>query len=259
MLKAEHITKRYPIAGNGKQVMEAVADVSVTLAQGRVTAIVGESGSGKSTLARILSYTERADAGSLWLEDLELTSRSPAQLRPYRGTVQLVMQDAASSLDPRQRIRDILQEPMRYLLHMGKDAREETCRDLLSMMQLPEEVLDRRPDELSGGQQKRICIARALAAEPRYILFDESFSGLDVTLKKQILTLLKELQPRLNLGMLIITHDLDTALYMADTIHVMKAGKIIETAEKPFRLASFQHPYSQELVTAILAKRKALQ
>ena len=116
----------------------------------------------------------------------------------------------------------------------------------------------KRPDEISGGQQKRICIARALAARPKYILFDESFSGLDVTLRKQILDLLRELKQKLKISYLIITHDLDTAMYMADVIHVMKDGQIIETVESPKAFADFKSPYANELVKALLSKRQAL-
>lgn len=226
MLKAEHITKQYQIPGGGHTVFDAVSDVSIELGNGGVTAIVGESGSGKSTLARVLSYVERPDGGRVFLDGLEVSACGRKELRAVRGKVQLVMQNALGSLDPHQSVVSILEEPLRLL---------------------------------SGGQQKRLCIARALAAQPQHIIFDESFSGLDVTLKKQVLDFLKELQTELQISFLVITHDLDTAMYMAGTIHVMRRGKIIETLEHPKSFSDFQEPYSQELVKAVRSKRRALQ
>ena len=242
MLKAEHITKQYQIPGGRHTVFDAVSDVSIELGNGGVTAIVGESGSGKSTLARVLSYVERPDGGRVFLDGLEVSACGRKEFHTVRGKVQLVMQNALGSLDPHQSVASILEEPLRLLFHMGTEERKQRCLELLDMARLERDTLRRRPDELSGGQQKRLCIARALAAQPQHIIFDESFSGLDVTLKKQV-----------------ITHDLDTAMYMAGTIHVMRRGKIIETLEHPRSFSDFQEPYSQELVEAVRSKRRALQ
>ena len=256
MLKAEHITKQYQIPGGGHTVFDAVSDVSIELGDGGVTAIVGESGSGKSTLARVLSY---ADGGRVFLDGLEVSACRRKELHTVRGKVQLVMQNALGSLDPHQSVASILEEPLHLLFHMGTEERRQRCLELLDMARLERDTLRRRPDELSGGQQKRLCIARALAAQPQHIIFDESFSGLDVTLKKQVLDFLKELQMELQTSFLVITHDLDTAMYMAGTIHVMRRGKIIETLEHPRSFSDFQEPYSQELVKAVRSKRRALQ
>ena len=259
MLKAEGIIKKYKIPGRKKELLEALSGVSIELADNSITAIVGESGSGKSTLARILSYIERPDAGKVTLDDLTLTGTKAKTLQKVRGKVQLVMQDAASSLDPHQSVSEILNEPLRLLLHMEHEMRKKRINELLDMTKLGTDVLGRHPDELSGGQQKRLCVARALATQPQHIIFDESFSGLDVTLKKQVLDFLKELQTELQISFLVITHDLDTAMYMAGTIHVMRRGKIIETLEHPRSFSDFQAPYSQELVKAVRSKRRALQ
>lgn len=259
MLKAEGIIKKYRIPGRKKELLEALSGVSIELADNSITAIVGESGSGKSTLARILSYIERPDAGKVTLDDLTLTDAKTKTLQKVRGKAQLVMQDAVSSLDPHQNVLQILDEPLHLLLDMGKEDRKKRVEELLDMVNLGEDILNRRPDELSGGQQKRLCVARALATEPQHIIFDESFSGLDVTLRKQILHLLRNLRDELRLSYLIITHDLDIAMYMADTIHVMRFGKIIETVYKPQSFSDFNEPYSNELVKAALSKRQALQ
>lgn len=244
MLKAEHITKQYQIPGGRHTVFDAVSDVSIELGNGGVTAIVGESGSGKSTLARVLSYVERPDGGRVFLDGLEVSACGRKEFHTVRGKVQLVMQNALGSLDPHQSVASILEEPLRLLFHMGTEERKQRCLELLDMARLERDTLRRRPDELSGGQQKRLCIARALAAQPQHIIFDESFSGLDVTLKKQVLDFLKELQTELQISFLVITHDLDTAMYMAGTIHVMRRGKIIETLEHPRSFSDFQEPYT---------------
>lgn len=259
MLRAEHVTKRYPVPGKRGAWMDAVSDVSIALSEGSVTSIVGESGSGKSTLARLLAYVERPDQGRILLNDLDVTKSRKETIRAVRGQVQLVMQDALSSLDAHQSAKAILEEPLRLLFHLSREEREKRCRELLEMVQLGQEVLYRRPDELSGGQQKRLCIARALAAQPRHILFDESFSGLDVTLRKQMLEFLRELQKELRISFLMITHDLDIAMYMGGSVHVMRGGKIIETVENPRHFGDFHQPYSKELVQAALYKRAALQ
>ena len=220
---------------------------------------MGESGSGKSTLARVLSYIELPDIGKVFLGDLEVTSCKRKEIRSVRGKVQLVMQNALGSLDPHQSVAAILEEPLQLLFHMKAQDRRRRCLELMDMVRLERSTLSHRPNELSGGQQKRLCIARALATRPQYIIFDESFSGLDVTLKKEILGFLKELHKELQIGFLIITHDLDTAMYMEGSIHVMRRGKIIETVEQPHHFSDFQEPYSQMLVKAVRSKRLALQ
>ena len=249
MLKAENICKKY-----GTQ--KAVDDVTLTVQDDIVTVIIGESGSGKSTLARMLCYIERPDSGKIILNDTEI-DRKTAKIQ--RRTVQLVMQDAASSLDPHQSAEQILDEPLKLLMILNRKSRRKRIAELSDMVQFPIDKLRNKVSELSGGQQKRLCIARALAAEPQYIIFDEAFSGLDVTLRSRILTMLKALQKQLNTGSLIITHDLDTAMFMADRIYVMRSGKIIETLDKPKSLLDFKSGYAKELVRAAEYKRQALQ
>lgn len=249
MLKAEHICKCY-----GTQ--KAVDDVTVCVRDELVTVIIGESGSGKSTLARMLSYIERPDSGKVILNGTALDRRTA---KTQRRTVQLVMQDAASSLDPHQTAQQILDEPLKLLMKMDRETRKIRIAELSDMVQFPKDKLRNKVSELSGGQQKRLCIARALAAEPQYIIFDEAFSGLDVTLRSRILTMLKDLQRRLKIGFLIITHDLDTAMFMADRIYVMRNGRIIESLDEPKSLLDFESNYAKELVRAAEYKRQALQ
>jgi len=249
MLKAEHICRSYGA-------LKAVDDVTLEIREKLVTVIIGESGSGKSTLVRMLSLIEKPDSGRVVLDDTE-TDRKSA--RANRRQVQLVMQDAASSLDPHQSAAQVIDEPLKLLMKLDKAQRIKRTDELCSMVQFPVDKLKNKVSELSGGQQKRLCIARALAAEPRYIIFDEAFSGLDVTLRSQILTMLKALQKQLKTGFLIITHDLDTAMFMADRIYVMREGRITEKLDGPKSLFDFESDYAKELVRAAEYKRQALQ
>ncbi len=259
MLQAIKISKKYSREGAKSGYHDALSNVSAEFKENCVYALVGESGSGKSTLARILSFIEFPTSGHVLLDGTDIKEYSRAELRKKRSDIQLVMQDAESSLDPRQRITDILDEPLIHLANIAKGQRAGEKERLLQMVGLSDEILLRLPKELSGGQQKRICIARALAANPKLIIFDESFSGLDVTLRKQILDLLKELRTKLSCGYLIITHDLDVAMYMAEHILVMKNGEIVDRIINPKGFEDFTSPYAGQLVKALLSKRHALQ
>ncbi|MBE6874191.1 MAG: ABC transporter ATP-binding protein [Ruminococcus albus] len=249
MLRTENVTKKY-----GQQT--AVNGVSLEIKDNAVTVIVGESGSGKSTLARMLSLIEKPDSGRILLDD---SNSDLISAKTDRRLIQLVMQDAASSLDPHQSARQVIDEPLKLLIKMDKAQRARRIEELCDMVKFPKEKLKNKVTELSGGQQKRLCIARALAAEPKYIIFDEAFSGLDVTLRRCILTMLKKLREKLETGFLIITHDLDTAMFMADRIYVMRSGNIIETLDRPKSFLDFKEDYSKELVRAAEYKRQALQ
>ena len=249
MLKAENVMKKY-----GSQT--AVNGVSLELEDNAVTVIVGESGSGKSTLARILSLIEKPDSGRILLDD---SGTDLISVKTDRRLIQLVMQDAASSLDPHQSARQVIDEPLKLLMNLNRSQRTKRTDELCDMVQFPRDKLNNKVTELSGGQQKRLCIARAIAAEPQYIIFDEAFSGLDVTLRRCILTMLKKLRADLKTAFLIITHDLDTAMFMADRIYVMRSGNIIETLDRPHSFLDFKEDYSKELVRAAEYKRQALQ
>lgn len=259
MIKAENITKSFRKPNEKDKRVEAVKDISLEINDYDVVAIVGESGSGKSTLARMLAFIDRPDYGSITVDKLEVTNCTKKELAKSRRIVQLVMQDAASSMDPHQKIKEILAEPLKLLLQMDKKQQKQYISQLLDVVCLEKSVLEKYPNELSGGQQKRVCIARALAAKPTHIIFDESFSGLDVTLKKQILCLLKDIRKEMQISYLIITHDLAIAMYMADAIYVMRSGKIVETVKNPKSYSDFENSYSRELVNAVLSKRLALQ
>lgn len=260
MLKTSSITKEYIIksAFGRKTISRAVDGVSLEFEEDTSYSLVGESGSGKSTLSRILAYVEKPTGGELVLAGKPIESYSRQALRQQRKSVQLVMQDGQSSLDPKQTVAQIISEPMKNLLGLDKEEQLQRTRELIRRVGLSSEILGRFPHELSGGQQKRVCIARAISVSPKLIIFDESLSGLDVTLRKQILDLLLELKEEIHCSYLLVTHDLDVALYLSQHILVMKDGKIVEKVSNVKSHHDFHHEYSKSLVKALLSKRHAL-
>lgn len=207
-------------------------------------AVVGESGSGKSTLCRLALGLEKPDEGSVLWQGKDVRRYRRKDL--YRQ-IQSVFQDSFSSLDPRWTIERSIAEPLRNHLWGGERATEEVGR-LLDLVELPDSLRKRYPHELSGGQQKRACIARALSINPRLMVLDEVVSGLDGPLVKRILSMLKDLRRRTSCSYLFVTHNIAAALYMADAVAVMREGRILETVDHPRGEGDFEHPYSRELM-----------
>ena len=251
LLEVKSVSKIY---GKGNNAVHALKDIKFSVDKGEYIAIVGESGSGKSTLLNIIGALDTPTEGKVIINNKDLFSMKDSELTVFRRrNIGFVFQ--GFNLIPELTVEQNIIFPV--LLDYKKPDRKY-LEELLNILGLQERK-NHLPSELSGGQQKRLCVARALATEPQHIIFDESFSGLDVTLRKQILHLLRNLRDELRLSYLIITHDLDIAMYMADTIHVMRFGKIIETVYKPQSFSDFHEPYSNELVKAALSKRQALQ
>ena len=242
---------------NAKRSIHAVDGVDIVLKDRESYALVGESGSGKSTLSRLLMGLIPPTSGDVLLDGTSLfcLSGKTAKLRFTR--MQLVLQDSKSSLDPRFTVYDSIAEPIRNLLNVSRQREAEMVEALIRQMDLPPTLLRRRSHELSGGQQKRVCIARAIAVSPQIIIFDEAVSGLDVIVRKSILELLKKLQVERGYTYLFITHDIDVALYIADNIIVMKEGKIIENVRCAGDIGCFVHPYSRLLIDSLLPENSA--
>ncbi len=250
LLEACNLRKTYPRRGFGGSATVALDDVSLVLRRGETLGLVGESGSGKSTLARMLSGLARVDSGEVLLGGEALARLSRRQLRPYRRRVQMVFQDPYASLDPRQRIGDIIAEGP--LIHgMSRAARWARVKDLLNLVGLEEAAAERYPHEFSGGQRQRIGIARALALEPEILVADEPVSALDVSVQAQVLRLLADIKGRLGLSMLFVTHDLRVALQVCERIAVMRAGRIVEIGEAAALHAAPSHPYTRALFAAV--------
>ncbi|MDE2005965.1 MAG: ABC transporter ATP-binding protein [Rhodospirillales bacterium] len=256
LLEARNLARRFAVRRGlifARQVGEvaAVDDVSFTLARGETLGIVGESGSGKSTTARLVLRLIEPSAGSVLLDGTDITALDGAALRHLRRRMQMVFQDPFASLDPRQTVGDIIAEPLR--LHRPDSAAAQRARvaDLLRLVGLATDQAGRYPHEFSGGQRQRIGIARALAAEPELIVCDEPVSALDVSIQAQVLNLLRDLQDRLGIAYLFITHDLAVVRHVAHRIAVMRAGRIVETGPAEALFAAPADPYTRRLLAAM--------
>lgn len=253
MLELDNVCKHY-ISKNKqgrKTILQAVNGVFMVFQENRTYALVGESGSGKSTLARLITCIEKPTKGQITMDGQMLSSMNRKQLRKKRADFQMVMQDGFSSLDPRMTIYNSIAEPIRNFEHMTKKEEQKRVEALMEKVELPLSMLKRLPHQLSGGQQKRVCIARAISINPRFIVFDEAVSGLDVTVRKKILDLLLALRKDMGSTYLFITHDLDVAVYMSRDIMVMKDGVIVEQIHQLKSFKDFQHDYSRMLIKAL--------
>ena len=228
--------------------VHAVEDVSVRLDAGKVTAVVGESGAGKTTVGRLLARIIRPDAGEILLDGKPAPAGRP---RSYAAQVQMVFQDPFASLNPVHRVRHHLVRPLR-IHHIADGHVAEAVADLLRRVALdpPDNFTDKFPFELSGGQRQRVAIARALAVQPRVLIADEPVSMLDVSIRLGVLNLLAGLRDREHLAILYVTHDIASARYLADTIVVMYAGQLVETAPSVSVTDHPAHPYTQLLLSA---------
>jgi peptide/nickel transport system ATP-binding protein len=225
----------------------ALDGVSLEVRRGECLAVVGESGSGKTTLGRCLIRLIEPAAGRVLFDGEDLLALSPRELRRRRRQFQMVFQDPFGSLDPRQRVRSVLAEPL--ALH-GRRRDAGRIAELLDAVGLPAEMAGRFPHELSGGQRQRVGIARALAAEPDFLIADEPISALDLTVRAQILDLLAGLRGRLGLTLLFIAHDLAAVEQLADRVAVMYLGRIVELAPAADLFQRPQHPYTVSLLSA---------
>jgi len=255
ILHVEQLSKQFTAKSNifGKplKMVRAVDDVTLTLQKGETLALVGESGCGKSTLGRLMMRLIEPTSGDVILGGEDITKLGEKQLAPIRRKIQLIFQDPFASLNPRMTVAQMVAEPL--MLHdiVPPKDREARVVGLLEAVGLGAQHMHRYPHEFSGGQRQRIVIARALAAEPSIIVCDEPVSALDVSIRSQILNLLAELQERLGLSYLFISHDLSVVKHIADRVAVMYLGRIVElgTAEDVF--SSPRHPYTRALISAI--------
>ena len=245
MLIAEHVAKSFK--GGGRSTL-AVKDASLTLTPGELTVLVGESGSGKTTLCRLLAGIAAPSAGTVLLDGKSVAPPARRKDRALCASIQMVLQDGKSALDPRFTVYRSIAEPIRNLLRLPKREEKALVASLMERVELAPELLKRRAAELSGGQQKRVCIARALATSPRYLIFDEATGGLDVLVKEKILALIRAVHTQSGAATLMITHDMDVALYMADRIVVMRQGEIVENTPYTGDPGCLTHPYSQLLL-----------
>ena len=242
---------RKPVFGRAP-LLEILKGIDLTVAPGETIGLVGESGSGKSTLARALLRLYRPSAGRIVFEGRDITDLDETDLRPLRARMQIVFQDSQSSLNPRLRVGTALAEPF---LSYGKarDAREalRLAAELLGQVGLAPEMAARYPHQLSGGQRQRVGLARAIALNPALVVADEIVSGLDVSVQAQILALLRSLQARTGMGLVLISHDLSVVRALCERVVVMQHGAIVEAGRSAEVFASPRHPYTRKLLRAI--------
>ena len=262
-LKVENLKKYFPIKkgiisalkGEPQRFVKAVDGISFSIERRQIFALVGESGCGKTTTGKMIVKLLEPSSGRILLRGKDVTTiTDPAEIKEYRRRVQMVFQDPFSSVNPRLRIYNILEEPL--IIHDIGDTRSEREEMIHRAMELvrltpPEEFLSRFPHMLSGGQRQRVAIARALILNPEFIVADEPVSMLDVSIRAEILEIMRTLRDEMNLTYLYITHDMSTARYFADWIAVMYLGRIVEMGQVDDVIDNPMHPYTKALISAV--------
>jgi oligopeptide/dipeptide ABC transporter ATP-binding protein len=257
MLEVRNLTKYYDVSGglmsrlsSGLKLLKAVDHVGFSVLEGKTFGLVGESGCGKSTTARLITRLIPATEGEVFFQGRDILQLPKRAMRELRRDIQMIFQDPYASLNPRMRIIDVIGRPLRHFHGYKGRKRRDRAAELLDLVGLRPEHLDRYPHEFSGGQRQRIGIARALAAEPKLIIADEPVSSLDVSVQAQVLNLLKKLQRDLKLSLIFISHDLNVVGYLADIVGVMYAGKIMEIAPVGEIFNAPLNPYTKALLAS---------
>jgi len=250
-MKVVGLSKHFVVKSQGKKTMlKAVSDVSFSVRKGETFSIVGESGCGKSTLGRCLARLLEPSAGQVIFEGSDIVQLKDDTLRELRKKIQFIFQDPYSSMNPRMRIKSVLSEPMR---NFGVTPQNIVKRleELLRLVSLQQDSLDKFPNQFSGGQRQRLVIARALALEPNFIVCDEPVSALDVSVQAQVINLLVDLQKRLQLTYLFISHDLSVVRHISHKVAVMYLGRIVEVGTRDEIFNTPRHPYTRALMAAV--------
>ncbi len=254
LLTVNNLIKRFPVAtdffGRSTAFVSAVDDVSLQVQRGETLALVGESGSGKSTLARLILRLIEPNSGSVCFDGQDVLNSNKGQMQRFRRKAQIIFQDPFESLDPRMKGEVIVAEGMPDS-GRSKSERKARIAELLDLVQLPADAAQRFPHEFSGGQRQRLSIARALAVDPIFVVADEPVSALDVSMQSQILNLMRDLQDRLGLTYLFVSHDMSVIRHMADRVAVMYSGRIVEIGPAAEVFSDPVHPYTQALLSAV--------
>lgn len=251
LLKADNVKIYFDKQGNGKNVVKAVDGISLEIMRNEIFGIVGESGCGKSTLGRGLINLIPLSEGTIFVDDKDITQLSKEEMKSMRKRMQIIFQDPSACLNPRRKVKEILQEPFKIHGIRDKDVIDHRIIELMELVGLAEYHLNRYPHELSGGQKQRIGIARALALEPEFIICDEAVSALDVSVQAQVLNLLSDLKEKLGLTYFFISHNLNVVYQISDRVGVMYLGKMVEIAPYNSLYNKRYHPYTEALLSAI--------
>ncbi len=248
----KYYRKRGSIFGGKSEVIKAVNNVSFEIRKGETLGLVGESGCGKSTLSKIITGLLIADSGVLIYNGVDISGYSMKDWRQLRGRIQFIFQDPFSALNPKHSVKKVLEEVLiKHQARLNKQERDSLCTKLIIDVGLSVDSLYKYPHQFSGGQRQRIVIARALAANPEFIIADESVSALDVSVQAQVLNLMNDLKAEYNLTFLFISHDLSVVNYMSDRVMVMREGKIVEQGEAEEIYTNPRHPYTQKLLDSV--------
>jgi peptide/nickel transport system ATP-binding protein len=255
LLKAQNVSKQFRVGNSilpgGNTIVHAVDNVSLDVFRGETVGLVGESGCGKSTLGRCLVRLYEISAGKIEFEGIDISTAKTGALRPIRQRMQMVFQDPYSSLNPRRRVADLLAEPLKVHGKRSRAEIKERVAELMRLVELRPDHLNRFPHEFSGGQRQRIGIARAIALEPSLVVADEPVSALDVSIQAQIVNLFADLQERLGLTYVFIAHDLSVVRQVSTRTAVMYLGSIVESGPTEEIFRSPRHPYSEALISAV--------
>jgi len=249
LLKVDDVRKEFPTSS--KEVVQAVAGVSLEVRKGETLGLVGETGCGKSSLARCMAHLYDVTSGSVWFEGRDITKLSRKAMRPLRRDVQVIFQDPYGSLTPRRRVGSIIGDPFSIHNIASGNERKKKVQELMELVGLNPEHYNRFPAEFSGGQRQRIGVARALALRPKLVICDEPVSALDVSIQAQIINLLSDLQQEFDLTYVFISHDLSVVRHVSDRIAVMYLGKIVELAPTGELFGQTRHPYTRALLSAL--------
>lgn len=247
---AKHFELRKGLLGGGSAVLKAVDGVDFSIAKGETFSLVGESGCGKTTVARTIARIYEPTSGTVVLDGVDISRMGRRELMPFRKKMQMIFQDPYASLDPRMTVGEIIGEALDlHRIASGSERADRICA-LVGMVGLKSDHVGRYPHEFSGGQRQRIGIARALAVEPEFVICDEPISALDVSIQAQVINMLEELQEKLGLTYLFVSHDLSMVRHISHRVGVMYLGNLVEVASVDDLFSDMRHPYTQALLSA---------
>ena len=254
VIRVEHLKKFFPVKGKlfeKKQYVKAVNDISFSIGKGETLGIVGESGCGKSSLGRTVLKVHQPDSGHIYFNGTDITKLNEKQMHPYRQKMQMIFQDPYASLNPRFTVGETIAEPMEIYQMYDPKERMERVQQLMETVGLKPDHIRRYPHEFSGGQRQRIGIARTLALNPEFIVCDEPFSALDVSIQAQIINLLEKIQDERKISYIVVAHDLNAVRHISHNIGVMYLGHLVEIGPAAEVYQNPKHPYTKALISSI--------
>ena len=254
VIRVEHLKKFFPVKGKlfeKKQYVKAVNDISFSIRRGETLGIVGESGCGKSSLGRTVLKVHQPDSGHIYFNGTDITKLNEKQMHPYRQKMQMIVQDPYASLNPRFTVGETIAEPMEIYQMYDPKERMERVQQLMETVGLKPDHIRRYPHEFSGGQRQRIGIARTLALNPEFIVCDEPFSALDVSIQAQIINLLEKIQDERKISYIVVAHDLNAVRHISHNIGVMYLGHLVEIGPAAEVYQNPKHPYTKALISSI--------